>query len=160
MCEERKEERRERLKAVDAGLARRSRASKLNLDNHSSSKVSVVCRFTASFRPSTMSAPQFSPLRCCARSFRKPSRNACIPSTSFSYYQRRIPTRRCESTAAAAASNPKISGIVDQISQLTLLETADLVSTLKVLSQPSVIPTERFLTSDHCSSFLSFLSHD
>ncbi|KAH8653671.1 54S ribosomal protein L12 [Xylariales sp. PMI_506] len=35
---------------------------------------------------------------------------------------------RCESTAAA---NPKIAGIVDQISQLTLLETADLVSSLK-----------------------------
>ncbi|ELR09005.1 hypothetical protein VC83_06001 [Pseudogymnoascus destructans] len=30
-----------------------------------------------------------------------------------------------------AATNPKISTIVDQISQLTLLETADLVSTLK-----------------------------
>ena len=28
--------------------------------------------------------------------------------------------------------NPKISGIVDQISQLTLLETADLVQSLKV----------------------------
>ncbi|KAH7065744.1 54S ribosomal protein L12, mitochondrial precursor [Paraphoma chrysanthemicola] len=34
-------------------------------------------------------------------------------------------------TAAAAATNPKIATIVDQISQLTLLETADLVSTLK-----------------------------
>ena len=30
------------------------------------------------------------------------------------------------------STNPKIAGIVDQISQLTLLETADLVSTLKV----------------------------
>jgi large subunit ribosomal protein L7/L12 len=28
--------------------------------------------------------------------------------------------------------NPKIAGIVDQISQLTLLETADLVASLKV----------------------------
>ncbi|KAF1344927.1 hypothetical protein BDV97DRAFT_362821 [Delphinella strobiligena] len=34
--------------------------------------------------------------------------------------------------AAAAPSNPKIATIVDQISQLTLLETADLVSSLKV----------------------------
>jgi large subunit ribosomal protein L7/L12 len=33
---------------------------------------------------------------------------------------------------AAASTNPKIATIVDQISQLTLLETADLVSTLKV----------------------------
>jgi len=39
--------------------------------------------------------------------------------------------RRWQSTEAAAAANPKISNIVDQISQLTLLETADLVSTLK-----------------------------
>ncbi|KAI4250597.1 MAG: hypothetical protein L6R40_000197 [Gallowayella cf. fulva] len=46
-------------------------------------------------------------------------------------YQRRTPsTRRYESTAAAP-TNPKITTIVDQISQLTLLETADLVSTLK-----------------------------
>lgn len=41
--------------------------------------------------------------------------------------------RRCNSTEAAAApENPKIAAIVDQISQLTLLETADLVSSLKV----------------------------
>ena len=30
--------------------------------------------------------------------------------------------------------NPKIAGIVDQISTLTLLETADLVQSLKVCS--------------------------
>jgi large subunit ribosomal protein L7/L12 len=42
-------------------------------------------------------------------------------------------TRRWNSTEAAAApSNPKIAEIVDKISQLTLLETADLVSSLKV----------------------------
>ncbi|KAF4121237.1 large subunit ribosomal protein L7/L12 [Geosmithia morbida] len=40
-------------------------------------------------------------------------------------------TRRFNSTEAAAPANPKIDTIVDQISQLTLLETADLVSTLK-----------------------------
>ncbi|KAK4106819.1 54S ribosomal protein L12 [Parathielavia hyrcaniae] len=40
-------------------------------------------------------------------------------------------TRRYNSTDAAAAANPKISAIVDQISQLTLLETADLVASLK-----------------------------
>lgn len=40
-------------------------------------------------------------------------------------------SRRWNSTDAAPA-NPKIEAIVDQISQLTLLETADLVSSLKV----------------------------
>ncbi|KZM18968.1 54S ribosomal protein L12, mitochondrial [Ascochyta rabiei] len=44
--------------------------------------------------------------------------------------QQRI-QRRWQSDAAAAPANPKIATIVDQISQLTLLETADLVSTLK-----------------------------
>ncbi|KAH7038087.1 ribosomal protein L7/L12, C-terminal/adaptor protein ClpS-like protein, partial [Microdochium trichocladiopsis] len=39
-------------------------------------------------------------------------------------------SRRHNSTEAAATS-PKIAGIVDQISQLTLLETADLVASLK-----------------------------
>ncbi|GAM90305.1 hypothetical protein ANO11243_083480 [Dothideomycetidae sp. 11243] len=40
--------------------------------------------------------------------------------------------RRWQSTEAATApSNPKIATIVDQIGQLTLLETADLVSVLK-----------------------------
>ncbi|EMD63531.1 hypothetical protein GGP41_005815 [Bipolaris sorokiniana] len=43
--------------------------------------------------------------------------------------QQRI-QRRWQSDAAAH-TNPKIATIVDQISQLTLLETADLVSTLK-----------------------------
>ena len=38
--------------------------------------------------------------------------------------------RRFNSTEAS--TDPKITQIVDQISQLTLLETADLVSTLKV----------------------------
>lgn len=41
--------------------------------------------------------------------------------------QKRKPSRRWASTTA----NPKISQIVDQISKLTLLETADLVSNLK-----------------------------
>ncbi|KAH7328503.1 50S ribosomal protein L12 [Stachybotrys elegans] len=40
-------------------------------------------------------------------------------------------TRRYNSTEAAAPTNPKIAEIVDQISRLTLLETADLVSSLK-----------------------------
>ncbi|KAM4060186.1 ribosomal protein [Hirsutella rhossiliensis] len=40
-------------------------------------------------------------------------------------------TRRWNSAETAASTNPKIAQIVDQISQLTLLETADLVSSLK-----------------------------
>lgn len=50
-----------------------------------------------------------------------------------------VVARRWEGTAAAAAaapaavsSNPKITQIVDQIAQLNLLETADLVASLKV----------------------------
>lgn len=41
-------------------------------------------------------------------------------------------TRRWNSAETAAPTNPKIAQIVDQISKLTLLETADLVSSLKV----------------------------
>lgn len=56
-----------------------------------------------------------------------------------SYTARRTPSsRRWESTEAAPAAptNPKIAQIVDQISTLTLLETADLVSSLKVGDRP------------------------
>ncbi|KAM0347093.1 hypothetical protein ACHAPU_005032 [Fusarium lateritium] len=55
-----------------------------------------------------------------ARAARAPAQLVRIPATS----------RRWNSTEAAPV-NPKISAIVDQISQLTLLETADLVSSLK-----------------------------
>ncbi|KAM7223878.1 Ribosomal protein L7/L12 C-terminal domain containing protein [Rhypophila decipiens] len=63
--------------------------------------------------------------QCCARQLR-----ATSSVRSASLLQQRI-TRRHNSTEAAAAVNPKISQIVDQISQLTLLETADLVASLK-----------------------------
>ncbi|GAB7337541.1 hypothetical protein MBLNU457_g2859t3 [Dothideomycetes sp. NU457] len=62
------------------------------------------------------------------------SRASVTCKSSASYLQsRQTLSRRWASTeaGAAASSNPKISTIVDQISQLTLLETADLVSTLK-----------------------------
>lgn len=42
----------------------------------------------------------------------------------------------------AAPTNPKITQIVDQISQLTLLETADLVSSLKVGQLMLFLPLE------------------
>ncbi|KAI0883448.1 ClpS-like protein [Annulohypoxylon maeteangense] len=74
-----------------------------------------------------MSAPCRYAARSCARSIR--------PSTSFrtsaSFIQTTTPTIQRRHETTAAPTSPKISGIVDQISQLTLLETADLVSSLK-----------------------------
>ncbi|XDG01221.1 hypothetical protein ABKA04_000836 [Annulohypoxylon sp. FPYF3050] len=74
-----------------------------------------------------MSAPCRYAARSCARSIR--------PSTSFrassSFIQTTTPTIQRRHETTAAPTNPKIAGIVDQISQLTLLETADLVSSLK-----------------------------
>lgn len=68
--------------------------------------------------------------QCCARQLRA----STTVRASSSLLQHSI-SRRYNSTEAAAA-NPKITGIVDQISQLTLLETADLVSSLKVATLP------------------------
>ncbi|TGO47102.1 hypothetical protein BOTNAR_0544g00020 [Botryotinia narcissicola] len=65
--------------------------------------------------------------RSCIRSLRSSS---SLRISTASLAQRRNPSARWASTEAASA-NPKISGIVDQISQLTLLETADLVASLK-----------------------------
>ncbi|KEF59985.1 uncharacterized protein A1O9_04833 [Exophiala aquamarina CBS 119918] len=90
-----------------------------------------------------MSGPvQSAAYRCCqlAASTQKRSLSSqCLRLSSRSsanQFQRRntlaSPSRRRQSTdAAAPPTNPKISGIVDQISQLTLLETADLVASLK-----------------------------
>ncbi|KAF2794634.1 50S ribosomal protein L12 [Melanomma pulvis-pyrius CBS 109.77] len=64
----------------------------------------------------------------CVCQFR-PSQTLLRPATASLAQQRT--SRRWASTDTAAATNPKIATIVDQISQLTLLETADLVSTLK-----------------------------
>lgn len=92
-----------------------------------------------SFSIARMSSPASSAVvRCCQRASRLQTRSLssqCLrPSILSCNYQRRKPTsRRWQSTEAAAApTNPKISVIVDQISQLTLLETADLVASLKV----------------------------
>lgn len=67
--------------------------------------------------------------RCC-RQLVRPS----VRISSTTYLSQRTPSRRWNSTdaQAAAPANPKIAQIVDQISQLTLLETADLVASLKV----------------------------
>ena len=81
--------------------------------------------------------------RCCRLAFRSPvtSSTRCLRLTSSSFNRRRKHCRRWQSTDAAA-TNPKISGIVDQISQLTLLETADLVASLKVRDSrpPNFLP--------------------
>jgi large subunit ribosomal protein L7/L12 len=69
--------------------------------------------------------------QCCARQLRAAPIRA---STSFFLqHQQQRTTRRYNSTDAGS-TNPKIQAIVDQISQLTLLETADLVASLKVRS--------------------------
>ncbi|CDM35524.1 hypothetical protein DTO013E5_7999 [Penicillium roqueforti] len=72
----------------------------------------------------------------CARQLSgsvRPSSLRIGASATYLTARRTPSSRRCESTQAApaAATNPKISQIVDQISTLTLLETADLVSSLK-----------------------------
>jgi len=66
--------------------------------------------------------------RCCARlvarsSFSLVPKTAALP----------VMNRRHNSIAAV---DPKIASIVDQISGLTLLQTAELVSSLKVNSRP------------------------
>ncbi|KAL9039416.1 MAG: hypothetical protein Q9214_004887 [Letrouitia sp. 1 TL-2023] len=66
--------------------------------------------------------------RCCTRALRTPPIPLRAAPCSISKLQRKSPSRRWESTAP---TNPKVTEIVDQISQLTLLETADLVSSLK-----------------------------
>lgn len=86
-----------------------------------------------------MSIPSQTAARCCRRALRQSSPSFRLSQSShISQPRRNAPivsvAKRWESTESAPAppENPKISQIVDQISQLTLLETADLVSTLKV----------------------------
>ncbi|KAF2875172.1 ribosomal protein L7/L12, C-terminal/adaptor protein ClpS-like protein [Massariosphaeria phaeospora] len=76
-----------------------------------------------------MSAPASRALRRCVCNVRA-SPSYLRPATASLAHQRTTP-RRWASAEAVAATNPKITTIVDQISQLTLLETADLVSLLK-----------------------------
>ncbi|KAI1268600.1 54S ribosomal protein L12 [Xylariaceae sp. FL1019] len=77
--------------------------------------MSIPCRYAA---------------RSCARSLRSPS--AFRVATPFLQNAAPVQRRHASTDAEAdAVANPKIATIVDQISQLTLLETADLVSSLK-----------------------------
>jgi hypothetical protein len=98
----------------------------------------------------SFSVPSSTTARCCRSLLRKSSKKAstsqCIRLSSSAAHinlrrkeSRTNSSRRWASTdasAAAAPISPKISGIVDQISQLTLLETADLVANLKVCMSP------------------------
>ncbi|KAK3185444.1 54S ribosomal protein L12, mitochondrial [Lecanicillium sp. MT-2017a] len=71
--------------------------------------------------------------RYAARSCARQLRSASSVGAPAQLFRVAATTRRYNSTEAAAAAptNPKIAEIVDQISQLTLLETADLVTSLK-----------------------------
>ncbi|KAI1423261.1 ribosomal protein L7/L12 C-terminal domain-containing protein [Xylaria sp. FL1777] len=73
------------------------------------------------------------PCRYAARSCARPLRSsaASFRVTTPLLQNTAATTPRRHNSTAAAPTSPKISGIVDQISQLTLLETADLVSSLK-----------------------------
>ncbi|KAI5362438.1 Putative ribosomal protein L7/L12 [Septoria linicola] len=72
-----------------------------------------------------------------APSFAARTCRQCLRTSTTRFAATTIPQRRQQrrwqstESAAAAPTNAKIATIVDQISQLTLLETADLVSTLK-----------------------------
>jgi hypothetical protein len=84
-------------------------------------------------------------LRYSCRHFRSLTQNRSLSSQCLRItsnpHTNQSSRRRWQSTDAAAAApvNPRISGIVDQISQLTLLETADLVQSLKVNICPLLI---------------------
>ena len=103
-----------------------------------------------------MSIPMIPTSRCCARALRTSPRVPFASQTPISQYQRRTPPCRRHESTTTAPPNPKITNIVDQISQLTLLETADLVSNLKVrstihpLSLPiSLNPSSTFQTPNN-----------
>ncbi|KAJ5145554.1 Ribosomal protein L7/L12 C-terminal [Penicillium bovifimosum] len=68
----------------------------------------------------------------CARQLSGSVRPSSLRIATSAYLTtRRTPSSRRSESTQAAATNPKISQIVDQISTLTLLETADLVASLK-----------------------------
>lgn len=89
--------------------------------------------------PFTMSASSSTSLRVCLRAARR--QNVCRFARPTVSSSQRV-SRRWQSTDAAAPTNPKIAGIVDQISQLTLLETADLVASLKVCVRSMIVVRE------------------
>ncbi|KAI9762206.1 MAG: hypothetical protein M4579_000529 [Chaenotheca gracillima] len=69
--------------------------------------------------------------RCCAALRHRAVTPLRPSSVAFSRPRRTDRSIRRSESTDAASGNPKIASIVDQIGQLTLLETADLVSSLK-----------------------------
>ena len=109
----------------DTSLIRRNPSAKSQDRRHDQRSSSVPARpLTPKY---TMSAPGRVLRRCI---YTAKSVGSVRPSIGGA--QQRLQRRWASSEATAAPTNPKIATIVDQISQLTLLETADLVSTLKV----------------------------
>ncbi|KAF2686267.1 ClpS-like protein [Lentithecium fluviatile CBS 122367] len=90
-----------------------------------------------------MSAPASRALRRCVCNTQSGS-SYLRPAAALA--QQRT-SRRWQSSGVAAPTNPKIASIVDQISQLTLLETADLVSTLKTRLNIPDIPMGGFMAA-------------
>ncbi|CZT20717.1 related to 50S ribosomal protein L12 [Ramularia collo-cygni] len=78
-------------------------------------------------------APQFAARRCvqCVRSAQATPLLRFAASTAPRRRQQIACRWQSTDAAAASSASPKIAKIVEQISQLTLLETADLVSSLK-----------------------------
>lgn len=100
------------------------------IESHLPSSPSSVA---PALQSTAMAVPSQAAARCCRHILRPSSVRI---SSTYLAQSRRTPARRWQSTQAdapaAAPTNPKIAQIVDQISQLTLLETADLVASLKV----------------------------
>ena len=96
--------------------------------------------------------------RCCHSASYSPLSAIARPSlTASSRIARRrrsisSTSKRWASAEAtdATSTNPKIAEIVDRIGSLTLLETADLVSTLKVSSSWRRPDLTRLHPSDYC----------
>lgn len=93
-------------------------------DNHVHTSHSPQTRFTMSQTCAMLARRANNASRFSLRAAQK--------TTIAATQQHMTVRRRWQSTEAVAATNPKIASIVDQIGSLTLLETADLVSTLKV----------------------------
>ncbi|TID14680.1 ClpS-like protein [Venturia nashicola] len=91
-----------------------------------------------------MSLPIQSTARCCIRAARSSHSRTTLQCTST---LRRTQSRRWQSTAAAAVTNPKIEGIVSEIGKLTLLETADLIKGLKTRLNLPDMPMGGFMAA-------------
>ncbi|KAH8671890.1 54S ribosomal protein L12 [Tricladium varicosporioides] len=83
--------------------------------------------------------------RSCARTLRA-TQSVRVGSVCLAQ-RRNTPTQNGMTRRWASTESAKITGIVDQISQLTLLETADLVATLKTRLNIPDMPMGGFVAS-------------